>query len=380
MKVVIAPDSFKESLSAEAVAAALAEGVRKAFPNAEIVTVPMADGGEGTVAAVLAAAGGELRSTQVTGPLGTEVTASWGWLANTRAAVIEMAEASGLHLVPVGQRDATRTSTYGTGQLVQAALQAGAHRIIMGFGGSATNDGGVGMLQALGAKFLCDAGTELQPGGLALQQLARIDLSGVDSQLQNVRFEVACDVDNPLTGEKGASHVFGPQKGATPSQVRELDSALGVYADIAASLLGKDVRNSPGAGAAGGIGFAAKAFLNASFRPGVQLIAELAGLAEVVKGADLVITGEGKLDQQTFYGKTPAGVAAVAKAAGVPTIAIAGTLGEGYQLLREIGICAAFSITSGPMTIEHACTNAADLLSDRAFDVMNVWALERSSS
>jgi len=375
MKVVIAPDSFKESLSAEAVAAAVAEGVRKAFPNAEIVTVPMADGGEGTLSAVLASVGGELQYTRVSGPLGTEVMASWGWLADTRTAVIEMAEASGLHLVPAGQRDATRTSTYGTGQLIQAALQAGAHRIIMCFGGSATNDGGVGMLQALGAKFLCESGIELPPGGLALQQLAGVDLAGMDSRLQDVQFEVACDVDNPLTGEKGASHVFGPQKGATPSQVVELDSALGIYADVVANLMGKDERNSPGTGAAGGTGFAAKAFLDASFRPGVQLIAELAGLAEAVEGANLVITGEGKLDRQTFFGKTPAGVAAVAKAAGVPTIAIAGTLGEGYQQLREIGICAAFSITAGPMTLEHACSNAAELLRDRAFDVMSVWAL-----
>ena len=250
----------------------------------------------------------------------------------------------------------------------------------MGFGGSATNDGGVGMLQALGAKFLCESGTELPPGGLALQRLASIDLTGLDSRLQDVRFEVACDVDNPLTGEKGASHIFGPQKGATPFQVLELDSALGVYADIAANLLGKDERNSPGAGAAGGIGFAAKAFLDASFRPGVQLIAELAGLAEAVKGADLVITGEGKLDQQTLFGKTPAGVAAVAKTAGVPTIAIAGTLGEGYQQLREIGIYAAFSITAGPMTLDYACSNAAALLRDRAFDVMSVWALSAAKS
>lgn len=375
MKFVIAPDSFKESLSAEGVAAALAEGVRKAFPDADIVSVPMADGGEGTVAAVLAATGGESRSTLVSGPLGNVVTATWGWIAHTRTAVIEMAEASGLHLVPAGQRDATLASTFGTGQLVQAALQAGAHRIIMGFGGSATNDGGVGMLRALGARFLGESGTELPAGGLALQHLTNIDLEGLDPRLQHVQFEVACDVDNTLTGENGASHVFGPQKGASPSQVRELDLALGVYADVAAELLGKDERNAPGAGAAGGIGFAAKAFLNADFRPGVQLVADLAGLADAVQGADLVITGEGKLDRQTLFGKTPAGVAAVASAAGVPTIAIAGTLGQGYQQLREIGIVAAFSIASGPMSLEYACANAAELLRDRAFDVMSVWGL-----
>lgn len=377
MKIVIAPDSFKESLSAQGVAAALAEGVRKAFPDAEIVSVPMADGGEGTVAAVLAATGGDLRSNRVSGPLENEVTAKWGWLADSRTAVIEMAEASGIHLVPASQRDATRASTFGTGQLIQAALQAGAHRIIMGFGGSATNDGGAGMLSALGAKFLCAAGNELPPGGQALQRLAKIDLSGLDPRLQEVRFDVACDVDNTLTGAQGASHVFGPQKGASPAQVLELDAALGNYADVTAELMGKDERHFPGAGAAGGIGFAAKAFLKANFRPGVQLVADLAGLAAAVQGADLVITGEGKLDQQTLFGKTPAGVAAVATTAGVPTIAIAGTLGQGYQQLREIGIIAAFSITSGPMSLEHACSNAADLLRDRAYDVMSIWALGR---
>lgn len=378
MKVVIAPDSFKESLSAELVAEAIAQGVRDAVPEAEIVCVPMADGGEGTVDAVLAAAGGERRISIVHGPMGYEVKAPWGWLPESNTAVIEMAAASGLHLVPVTERDATRASTYGTGQLVLQALDAGAQRIIMGFGGSATNDGGAGMLRALGARFLDAAGLEIGEGGLALRSLQQIDLSGMDERLQEVRFDVACDVDNPLTGTKGASHIFGPQKGASPQQVLALDEALGAYADVVAELFGQDVRDFPGAGAAGGIGFAAKAFLLAEFRPGVQLVADLSGLSHAVQGADLVITGEGKLDEQTLYGKTPAGVAAVASAVGVPTVAIAGTLGVGYQRLRDIGITAAFSITSGPMTLETACAETAKLLRDRASDVMQVWCIARA--
>ncbi|EMG2675577.1 TPA: glycerate kinase [Pseudomonas aeruginosa] len=327
----------------------MAQGVRDSAPDAQIVCMPMADGGEGTVDAVLAATGGERRVSTVQGPLGAEVQAARGWLNESRTAVIEMAAASGIHLVLAAERDATRASTFGTGQLVQQALSAGAQRIIMGFGGSATNDGGTGMLRALGARFLDSAGDEIEEGGLALKALRQIDLNRLDERLHKVRIEVACDVNNPLTGLHGASHVFGPQKGATPDQVLALDEALNTYADIVAALLQKDVRDFPGAGAAGGIGFAAKAFLHAEFRPGVQLIADLSGLSQAVQGADLVITGEGRLDEQTLYGKTPAGVAVIASAAGVPVVAIAGTLGVGYQRLRDIGIVAAFSITSGPI-------------------------------
>lgn len=282
MKVVIAPDSFKESLSADLVAEAIALGVRDSAPDAEIVCVPMADGGEGTVDAVLAATRGERRFCRVRGPLGAEVQAAWGWLSESRTAVIEMAAASGIHLVAPAARDVTRASTFGTGQLVLQALNAGAQRIIMGFGGSATNDGGTGMLRALGAKFLDSAGDELEEGGLALNALRRIDLSSLDERLHKVRIDVACDVDNPLTGPKGASHVFGPQKGASPEQVLALDEALAAYADIVAEQLQEDDRDFPGAGAAGGIGFAAKAFLQAEFRPGVQLIADLSDLSLAV--------------------------------------------------------------------------------------------------
>lgn len=376
MKLVIAPDSFKESLSAPQVAEAIAAGWREVYPQAEIRLCPMADGGEGTVDALLAASGGERRSVTVQGPLGEPVEAHWGWLGDGRA-VIEMAAASGLHWVPLARRDATRTSSFGTGELIGAALDAGATRIILGLGGSATNDAGAGLLQALGARLLDAAGRSLAPGGAALANVQRIDLSGLDPRLATVRIEVAADVDNPLCGPRGASQVFGPQKGAIAAQVELLDRALGHFADVMAQTLGRDERDVPGGGAAGGLGFAARAVLAASFRPGVELVAELSGLAEAVQGADLVITGEGRLDGQTLHGKTPAGVARIARAAGVPVIALAGSLGEGYQRLYEIGIDAAFSLTPGPMALENALDTAAQQLQARSVDIARLWRLAR---
>ena len=253
----------------------------------------MADGGEGTMEAIVAASHGELRRLVVRGPLGQHVNAGWGWLADSRTAVIEMAQASGIQLVPNGQRDACRSSTWGTGELIAAALAAGAQRIVLAIGGSATNDGGSGMLRALGLRLLDADGQALDEGGLALGRLARIDASGLDPRLAQVQVEVAADVDNPLCGVNGASAIFGPQKGASPEQVQALDRALGHFADHCAQLLGEDVRDFPGCGAAGGMGFAAKAFMGARFRPGVEVVAELAGLDALVQGADLVITGKG---------------------------------------------------------------------------------------
>jgi glycerate kinase len=376
MKLVIAPDSFKESLSAPEVAAAIARGWRQVFPDAEILLRPMADGGEGTVDAVLAAVGGERREQIVRGPLGEPATAHWGWLCDGTA-VLEMAAASGLHLVPRERRDATVTSSQGTGELIRAALDAGAQRIILGLGGSATNDGGAGLLQALGVRFLDTNERELPPGGAALAQLARIDVSGLDPRLAQVRIEVAADVYNPLCGPHGASRVFGPQKGGTPQQVELLDAALSHYADVVAATLGEDHRTLPGVGAAGGLGFAAKAFLRAGFRPGVELVAELSGLAEALHGADLLITGEGRLDAQSLHGKTPVGVARIARAAGVPVIALAGSLGEGYQALYEVGIDAAFSLSSGPQSLEQAMAAAEVELQARACDLARIWRLAR---
>lgn len=376
MKIVIAPDSFKESLSANAVAEAIAAGWSSVYPEAEIGLYPMADGGEGTVDAVLAATGGERREATVQGPLGDPVAAHWGWLGKGQA-VIEMASASGLHCVPSDQRDALKASSFGTGQLIAAALDAGATQIILGLGGSATNDAGVGLLQALGARFLDADDQPLAPGGAALLGLRRIDLDRLDARLNKVEFMIAADVDNPLCGPRGASHVFGPQKGATPEQVEKLDKALEHFANLLARVIGMDVRHEPGVGAAGGLGFAGLAVLHARFRPGIELVAELSGLAQAMQGADLVITGEGRLDGQSLHGKTPVGVARIAQRAGVPVIALAGSLGEGYQRLYEAGIDAAFSLTPGPMILQDAMAEAASQLQARAGDIARLWRIAR---
>jgi glycerate kinase len=373
MKIVIAPDSFKDSLSAQGVAEAIAQGLAEVWPAAHLLKCPMADGGEGTVESILAACDGELRRAHVSGPLGATVDAAWGWLPQSHTAIIEMAEASGLQLVAPNLRDACTSSTYGTGELIRAALDAGAQRVILAIGGSATNDGGAGAMQALGVKLLDAQDQTLVPGGLALAQLARLDLSEIDPRLAKVRFDIAADVNNPLCGPHGASAIFGPQKGASPEQVEQLDQALGHFAELCAQALDKDVRDEPGSGAAGGLGFAAKAFLGAQFQAGVEVVAELVGLAEAVKGADLVITGEGRFDAQTLHGKTPFGVARIARQHGVPVIVIAGTLGEGYQALYEHGIDAAFALASGPMTLEQACAEAPRLLRERARDIARVW-------
>lgn len=378
MKVVIAPDSFKESLTAAEVAEAIARGWSAVYPQAEISLKPMADGGEGTVDAVLAAAGGERRELQVQGPLGQSVSAHWGLLRDNTA-VIEMAAASGLHWVPRDQRDATVTSSFGTGELIRAALDAGVERIILGLGGSATNDCGAGLMQALGVRFLDADDRELAPGGAALINLAQIDLSNLDARVLKVQFDIAADVDNPLVGPRGASAVFGPQKGASPDQVQSLDAALQRMSRIVTSTLGEDFSAIPGVGAAGGLGFAAKAFLKARFRPGVELVAELSGLATALQGADLAITGEGRLDAQTLHGKTPIGVARLAKAAGVPVVVLAGSLGEDYQRTYTGGIDAAFSLTPGPMDLEQALTNAAAELQARTTDIARLWQVAQAA-
>ncbi|AZF58470.1 glycerate kinase [Pseudomonas sp. R11-23-07] len=377
MKIIIAPDSFKDSLSAEGVAQAIAQGLAQVWPDAQLVQCPMADGGEGTVEAVLAACNGQLRSQAVRGPMGDTVQAHWGWLADSHTAIIEMAEASGLQLVAPGQRDACSSSTYGTGELIRAALDLGARRIILAIGGSATNDGGAGAMQALGVQLFDARNQPLAPGGLALSGLARISLENLDPRLARVCFEIAADVNNPLCGPHGASAIFGPQKGANPEQVQQLDAALGHFADHCARVLAQDVRDEPGSGAAGGLGFAAKAFLGAQFRAGVEVVAELVGLDAVVRGADLVITGEGRFDAQTLRGKTPFGVARIARQHNVPVIVIAGTLGDGYEQMYAHGVDAAFALPSGPMSLAQACSEAPRLLRERASDIARVWRLAR---
>lgn len=372
MKIVIAPDSFKESLSAQGVALAIAAGIKSVVPHATTVCVPMADGGEGTLDAVLAVTGGERRTATVADALGRPIKAHWGWLPD-QTAVIEMASAAGLEHVAPRDRDPMRADTFGVGELLKLALEAGAKRIVLTAGGSATNDGGTGMLRALGLIMLSAQGEILPAGGSPLARLASIDSSKLDPRLRDASIVVATDVRNPLCGVNGASAIFGPQKGASPQMVQELDQALAQFAQVTAEVTGQDLRNAPGAGAAGGVGYAALAWMGASMRPGVEVVAELAQLEGAIKQADLVITGEGRMDSQTLQGKTPWGVMRIAQAHGVPVVALAGSLGEGYQALYEHGLTAAFSLANGPITLDQACANASILLADRSSDIMRLW-------
>ena len=366
MRVVVAPDSYKGSVSAVGVAAALERGVLRVFPQAEVRKIPIADGGEGTVEALVTATGGQIRQARVRGPLGEPVDACWGILGDGQTAVIEMAAASGLPLVPQDRRDPRITTTYGTGELIRAALDEGLRRIIIGIGGSATNDGGTGMAQALGAKFLAADGAELAPGGGALVKLKTMDLSGLDPRLAATEITVACDVDNPLCGSRGASAVFGPQKGATPAMVAELDSALAHFAECAQAATERDVAELAGAGAAGGLGAGLLFFTPAKLRPGVEIVLEAVKFAEVVKGAAFVITGEGRTDFQTAYGKAPVGVAKVAKQFAVPVFCISGGLGDGADDVLVQGIDAVMSICSRPLSLEECMRDGATLIEEAA--------------
>lgn len=373
MRVVIAPDAFKECASAQAVAVAVAEGWRRVYPEADVACVPMADGGEGTVDALVAATGGRFVKCVVTGPMGDPVEAAYGILGDGVSAVIEMASASGLPLVPPDKRDPERATSRGTGELIRHALESGVRRIMVGIGGSATNDGGAGMASALGYALLDGAGRPLVAGGAALVDLCRVDASGRHPALDGCEILVACDVDNPLCGPQGASHVYGPQKGATPEQVERLDAALCHFGSIVEAQLGAPVRDVAGAGAAGGLGAGLMAFAGGRLRPGVELVAEACGLAERIKGADLVITGEGRLDAQSARGKTPVGVARIAKRYGIPVIAVAGSLGVGWRELYAQGIDAAFSITPGPMSLSEAIGQAQRGLRDTAEAIARIW-------
>jgi glycerate 2-kinase len=364
MRIVIAPDSFKESLSAEEACAAMAEGVRRALPEAVIESVPMADGGEGTVDALVAATGGRVVRADATGPLGESVIAAYGVLGDGETAVIEMAAASGLALVPVKRRDARVTTTRGTGELMVHEMDAGLTRLIIGLGGSATNDGGAGMAQALGYGLRDDDGNELVPGGTALAQLATIDTTNRHSRLDACDVRVACDVTNPLCGPNGASHVYGPQKGADTGAARELDAALAHFAAIVEKQLGVSVKDVPGAGAAGGLGAGLIAFAGGTLQPGFEIVAEATNLRERMAGADLVLTGEGRLDGQSVQGKTPVGVARMAKSMGIPAIALAGSLGDGYEAVLDEGITAALAIAPADMPLDEALATGAKLLAN----------------
>lgn len=361
MKIVIAPDSFKESMTAAEVCRAVEVGFKKTFPHAEYVHVPVGDGGEGTVTSVVDATGGELVEVEATGPLGEKVDAFYGVTGDGKTAVIEMAAASGLHLVPREKRNPCVTTTRGTGELILDALDRGVERIVLGLGGSATNDGGAGMASALGVKFLNVNGEELPAGGEALRELLTIDVSGLDARLQSVKIDVACDVTNPLTGPLGASAVFGPQKGATPEMVGILDESLKRYAEVAERNLGVAVDELPGAGAAGGLGAGVVAFLDGKLQSGIDLVLDVIHFEDRVQDADLVIVGEGRIDSQTIHGKAPVGVAKRAKTivGGVPVVAIAGSIGPDYEAVYDHGIDVVFSVMNGVVTLEEALLQGA---------------------
>lgn len=366
MKIVVAPDSYKGSLTAKEVAIAIEHGFLAVFPECEVVKVPMADGGEGTVQSLVDATAGEVVEVEVTGPLGTPVKAFFGLLGEGRTAVIEMASASGLPLVPSDRRNPLVTTTVGTGELIKAALDRGVTELVIGIGGSATNDGGAGMAMALGARLLDNQDRNLGFGGGELGRLSRIDASGLDPRLSRVTLTVACDVDNPLCGPKGASAVFGPQKGATPEMVEVLDRNLGHYAQTIERDLGRQVADVPGAGAAGGLGAGLLAFTNAILRRGVDIVLELTGLDRHLAGASLVVTGEGQIDGQTVRGKTPYGVAQAAKRHGLPVIAIVGGMAPGSEEVYGLGIDAVVPVTPRPMSIEEAMVQSFDLVASAA--------------
>jgi len=377
MKIVVAPDSYKGSLSAIEACRAMEEGIRRALPDADVVRVPMADGGEGTAQSLVDAMGGHFRQADVAGPLGEPVRARYGVLADGTTAVIEMAEASGLTLVPEAERDPMRTTTFGTGQLIADALDRGCRRFILCLGGSATNDGGAGMAQALGVKLLDEDGKELPPGGGHLDRLHRLNAGGIDPRIRESVFSVACDVDNPLCGPRGASRVFGPQKGATPEMVEALDRCLAHWGRMLEREFGVPVLEAPGAGAAGGMGAAILAILGGKLQRGVELVVEASRLSEKVRGASLVLTGEGRSDFQTEMGKTPYGVAVTARAAGVPVVLISGSIGPGIEALYKHGVTSVFSMASGPMTLQEAMSGADRLLADSAERVVRLFAAAR---
>ena len=377
MKIIIAPDSYKESLTAMEVATAIEAGFRQVMPTAEYIKLPMADGGEGTVQSLVDASNGSIIEHQVTGPLGEQVPAFFGIMGDDKTAVIEMAAASGLHLVSPNLRNPMLTTSYGTGELILAALDHGVDHIIVGIGGSATNDGGIGMAQALGIQLLDNKGQALGFGGQALAQLATIDISHIDPRLAHIKLEVACDVDNPLCGKKGASHIFGPQKGATPAMVAELDQHLAHYAAIIKRDLAIDVKDMAGAGAAGGMGAALLGLFNAQLRSGIEIVIDAVHLGDIIKDADLVITGEGRIDSQTIHGKTPIGVARTAKKYHKPVIGIAGCLSQDCGVVYDHGIDAVFSVVPAAMSLEHAFNNAAVNVELTARNIAAIYCLGR---
>lgn len=375
MKVVIASDSYKESLKAIEVCEAIERGFRAIFPNAKYVKIPIGDGGEGTVESLVDATGGRIISISVTGPLRESVQAFYGVSKDKKTAFIEMAAASGLQHVPVEKRNPLITTTKGTGELILHALNQGAEYIILGLGGSATNDGGAGMLAALGVRFINDKGEVIDPSGGTLHSIVAIDFSQMDPRLEGVKIEAACDVDNPLVGMQGASFVFGRQKGANVEMMKELDENLKHYANILKRYVSSDVSEIPGAGAAGGMGAAVISVLKGDLRRGIEIVLDYTNFDKHIEDADLIITGEGRIDEQTAYGKAPVGVAGRAKRFSVPVIAIGGSVSSDYSAVYEKGIDAVFSITTRPMTLEEAYRVAEENIEMTTKNIATVWKI-----
>lgn len=373
--IVLAPDSFKESMSAKEACIAMERGIKKVNQDIKCVHVPMADGGEGTMQSLVDATNGKIYSLEVVGPLGNKVQAEYGILGDREVGILEMASASGIHLVSLDKRNPLITTTYGTGELIKACLDKGVKKLLIGIGGSATNDGGAGVIQALGGKLLDKDGNELGFGGGELGKLHNIDLTNFDPRLKDVVVEVACDVNNPLCGEKGASNVFGPQKGATPDMVSLLDNNLKHYANIIKEQIGMDVLEVPGAGAAGGLGAGLMAFLNGTLKKGIEIVIEYSGLEEKVKEADMVWTGEGSIDFQTQYGKTPLGVATIAKKYDKPVIAFAGRVGDNIDVLYKKGIDSIFGIMKGVTSIEEALEKGKENIEKTSENVIRLMKL-----
>lgn len=376
MKFVLAPDSFKESMTAKEACDAMERAIKKVIKDAECIKVPMADGGEGTTTSLVDGSNGKIYTTEVTGPLGNKVEAEYGIMGDNETGVIEMAMASGIQLVKREERNPLIATTYGTGELIKALLDKGVKHILVGIGGSATNDGGAGMIQALGGKLLDKDGNEVKFGGGYLNEIEKIDLSSLDSRLKDVKIEVACDVTNPFIGEKGASAVFGPQKGADSEMVKILDSNLAHFAEVIKRDLGKDIAYVQGAGAAGGLGGALLAFLDAELKRGIEMVIDHTNLREKVKGADFVFTGEGSIDGQTLFGKTPIGVAKTAKEAGAKVVAFAGRVADDADTLYDGGIDSIFSILNEVVSLDKALEGGVHNLEKTVENVVRILAFK----
>lgn len=372
MKIVIAPDSFKESLDAQEVCRSIAKGIKKVFPKAEILLVPMADGGEGTIAAVIKRIGGKTKSCTAMAPLGNKVKALYGLVNGGRIGIVEMAQASGLTLVPVKKRDPMVTTSFGTGEMILSALNHNCKEIILTLGGVGTNDAGVGMAKALGYRFLDKNRAEIPEGAAGLLLLAQIDKSHVHPKIGKTKFVAAYDVKNPLCGSTGSAVVYGPQKGATPKMIQKIDSALRNFSQVVEKDLKIKVSNLAGAGSAGGAGAGSVAFLNAELKSGIDWVIESTQLEKKIQDADLVITGEGKIDEQTIFGKVMVGVAKIAKRYGIPTIAFCGRVGDGAKKVHSLGIDAFFSIANGPISHQESLKNAGKLLTQTTEEVMRL--------